>query len=169
MKDLNKVYDSRRGPFVLTGPVVIEEIPEEFKISDKRLKDVNEEIRYSMEGRLEAHKYWADEPMEFILEYQKLYQTLFNVPTWIHYFEARHNIVVNPMTCVTLVQYFAGQLIVYSRSTDMRNGYFGDKVVIHLLRQAIREAGYPVDSTIWIKAIPHEYTTPGIARLTGGL
>ena len=160
-----QVYESRRGPFFLTEEISIEVLPDIFKISEKRLNDVKEEIEYAKKGKLKDHKYWDNEPLEFILEYQGLYQRLFNVDSWIHYKDARHNIVVNPATCVTLVQYFDGQLIVYSRSTDMKNGYFGDKVVIHLLRQAIRTAGFVVNETLWIKAIPHEYVNKGIARL----
>ncbi len=163
--DTSKIYESRRGPFFLTEEISIETIPETFKISEKRLNDVKEEIEYAKKNKLKDHKYWDNEPIEFILDYQDLYQKLFNVKSWIHYKDARHNVVTNPATCVTLVQYFDGQLIVYSRSTDMKNGYFGDKVVIHLLRQAIREAGFEVNEALWIKAIPHEYVNKGIARL----
>lgn len=163
--EVEKIYDSRRGPFKMVAPLSIEIIPEEFKISYKRLADVREEIEYAKQGKLADHKYWDNEPQEFTLEYQVLYQTLFDVDKWIHYKDARHNVVANPVTCVTLVQYFDGELIIYSRSTDMKNGYFGDKVVIHLLREAIREAGYPVEVTKWLKANAHEYIEPGIARL----
>jgi len=159
------IFKSRRGDFFLTEDIQIEVVPEEFKITEKRLKDVKEEIQFAKEGRLEQHKYWDNEPISFTKEYEKLYQRLFDIPSWLYYTEARHNIVVNETTCVSLIQYFNGTLFVYSRSTDMRNGYFGDKVVIHLLREEIRKVGYEVKETLWLKLIPHEYVEKGIARL----
>lgn len=161
---LPKVYESRRGAFVLEGSLAIEDITEKPELSDKRWKDVQDEIQYALEGKLKYHKYWQDEPISFILQYQSLYQELFTFK-WLKYKDARHNVVSNRFTCVSLIQYFDGQLIVYSRSTDMANGYIGDKAMIHLLARSMKQRGWEVNQILWIKAIPHRYVEKGIARL----
>lgn len=164
----NEALNSRRGkyqvasleanPIIWTPDLISARIP--------RHKDVIEEVDYAVNERLHLHKYWFDEPDYFIKEYQSFYRKLFSL-SWLHRKEDRHNIVVNENCCLTLVQYHNGNLIAYSRSTDMRNGYFSDKILLNYLAMQIGvwRPDCKVDKIIWYMAIPHVYEEKGIARL----
>lgn len=168
---LEPAYPSRRGAYKLVRFNTMQDDstlvwkPQPLGNS-KRDINIMSEILYAKENRLAQHPYWFDEPLEFIQEYTKFYNELFSL-NWICSKEARHNIVVNPTCCLTLVQYNNGTLHAYSRSTDMRNGYHSDKQVLNFLAQTINalKPEYHVDKIVWYLAIPHVYTTKGIARL----
>ena len=118
-------------------------------------------------GKLAAHKYWKDEPLHFVLDYQNFYKDLFSL-NWLNKPEDRHNIIASPTCCLTSVQYHAGTLYAYSRSTDMRNGYFSDRIILNYLAQHIAELrpDCKVTSIQWFIAVPHVYQqTGGVARL----
>lgn len=164
----NRVLNSRRGkyqvasleanPMIWTPDLINARIP--------RHRDVMNEVQCALDGKLELHKYWENEPLGFIRRYQDLYRQLFRLE-WLHEKEDRHNIVVNEFCCLTLVQYHNGKLIAYSRSTDMRNGYFSDKILLNYLAQWINiyRPDCKVERIIWYMAIPHVYQEKGIARL----
>jgi hypothetical protein len=160
--------DSRRGKYT---PVILESnpliwTPEPLDTTNPRHQDVIAEIYFAQIGNLTAHKYWLDEPKNWVYKYQNFYQKLFNME-WLHNNEDRHSIVVCPDCCLTLVQYHNHRLIAYSRSTDMRNGYFSDKLVLDYLAECITKASpnHAVNSIEWYLAIPHVYNEKGIARL----
>jgi hypothetical protein len=134
--------------------------------NSKRDNGVKSEIQYAIDNKLKDHFYWENEPIEFVNEYQQFYKQLFSL-SWLHNSTDRHNIVVNPITCLTLVQYHNGILYAYSRSTDMKNGYYSDKKVLDYLAEVINrdKPEFKVKEINWFLAIPHEYVNPGIARL----
>ena len=134
--------------------------------NNKRDQGVISEIQYAFEGRLHEHPYWENEPLTFIEAYTRFYREAFSL-LWLHKATDRHNIAVNAETCVTLIQYFNGKLICYSRSTDMRNGYYSDRRVLDYLAHMIntKRPDCKVREIEWYLAIPHEYDEPGIARL----
>jgi len=166
LKDLT--LKSRRGDYNLveleSNPIIWTLVP--LDPSKPRHRDVIQEVDDAVANRLHLHKYWQDETAEFIAQYQYFYKELFSL-RWLHKNEDRHNIAVNPFCCLTLVQYHNHQLIAYSRSTDMRNGYFSDKLLLDYLAQQINtwRPDCKVDIIIWYLAIPHAYTDLGIARL----
>lgn len=171
-KELKEIYTSRRGnyqlvefPFAIQNASLLEWKPEPLGDS-KRDLEVMDEIRYARQGRLAEHRYWANEPKSFVDEYSKLYTELFEL-NWLHKKEDRHNIVVNSACCLTLVQYNNGVLHAYSRSTDMRNGYYSDKLILDYLAQTINteRRDCEVIKISWQLAVPHVYVHPGIARL----
>jgi len=131
-----------------------------------RLTDVIMEVVFAKEGRLGDHPYWKDEPIEFIDHYTQFYRELFGLE-WLHEKEDRHNLVVNANCCLTLVQYNNGALHAYSRSTDMKNGYFSDRLLLNYLAEVINQKrpDCHVDRICWYLAVPHVYVEPGIARL----
>lgn len=152
--------DSRRGKYNVVSldqnPIIFEPTP--LDIERTRHKDVVDEVYYAMDGRLADHKYWADEPLEFVEQYQAFYQDLFSLG-WLHKNEDRHNIAVNAKCCLTLVQYHDHRLIAYSRSTDMKNGYFSDQLLLRYLAVVISaiRPDCKVDMIEWYLAIPHVY------------
>ena len=161
-----ETYKSRRGDYRLINtpnPLIWE--PEPLGTS-KRDLGVMSEIEYAVQSKLAEHPYWQDEPKEFIDDYTSLYQELFGL-AWLYNKEDRHSIVANTKCCMTLVQYNNGILHAYSRSTDMRNGYFSDKKVLDYLASYINKyrPDCKVEKIIWYLAIPHEYVEKGIARL----
>lgn len=168
---LEPEYPSRRGPYKLVRLNTVQDnaalvwTPEPLGVS-KRDLGVMSEIQAAKHDKLAEHPYWFDEPLEFVKEYTKFYNELFEL-NWIYSREARHNIVVNPVCCLTMVQYHDGTLHAYSRSTDMRNGYHSDKQVLNFLAQTINalKPECRVDKIVWYLAIPHVYTNKGIARL----
>ncbi len=159
---------SRRGNYNIVkldeNPIIW--IPELLDLSNKRHLDVIAEVRHAKFGKLAAHPYWKDEPIEFINHYQDFYTELFSLK-WLHKRTDRHNIVVNPNCCLTLVQYENGRLTAYSRSTDMRNGYHSDRLILNLLADVINQErpDCKVHEIVWYIAIPHIYEEKGIARL----
>lgn len=165
----DEVYKSRRGDYQLVvtdnGVNVIVWTPTPMDDS-KRDQLVMEEIELSKHGRLNRHPWWQDEPEDFVWQYALLYQELFSL-MWLHERSDRHNIVVNKHCCLTMVQYNNGVLHAYSRSTDMRNGYYSDHRVLDYLAQTInqRRPDCKVDKIVWYIAVPHEYVNAGIARL----
>ena len=170
--ELKQVCKSRRGdykvvafPWVITDASVLQWVPKPLGNSDRDIA-VSAEVEYARDGRLADHPYWKDEPTEFINEYSKLYVELFDLK-WLHNPEDRHNVVVNAACCLTLVQYNNGILHVYSRSTDMRNGYFSDKLILNYLANVINRdrPDCQVKKIYWYLAIPHVYVKPGLARL----
>lgn len=159
---------SRRGDYQVAMlpncPIVWRPLPLDLKNS--RHLDVVQEVAMANNNQLALHKYWQDEPEHFISQYQKLYKELFGLK-WLHKNEDRHSLVANTECCLTLVQYHNHRLIAYSRSTDMKNGYFSDKIVLEYLAQLISKLrpDCKVDTIEWFMAIPHVYIEPGIARL----
>ena len=163
-----KSLNSRRGRYT---PVILESNPliwEPTRLDTRipRHRDVMDEVSYAMSNRLFEHKYWKDEPMVFVQNYADLYKELFSFK-WLHKNEDRHNIVVNQHCCLTLVQYHNHRLIAYSRSTDMRNGYFSDQLLLNLLASEINfiRPDCEVKTIEWYLAIPHVYDQKGVARL----
>jgi len=161
--------DSRRGKYNIaileTNPLRF--APKSLDNLNDRHRAVIDEVSYAQAGNLHLHKYWLDEPKRFIIAYQLLYTKLFSLD-WIHKNEDRHNLVVNAECCLTLVQYHNHKLIAYSRSTDMRNGYFSDKLLLNLLAERITQdrPDCRVDMIEWHLAIPHVYEKQdGVARL----
>ncbi len=164
----NKVLKSRRGNYntvsLITNPVIW--TPKTLNTDVPRHKDVIAEIEFAMSGILSEHKYWQNEPLYWIQEYQKFYTELFLLQ-WLHEKADRHNIVANTNCCLTLVQYHDGVLTAYSRSTDMRNGYFSDRLVLNYLAECINKSrpDCQVEQIVWYLAIPHVYEQEGVARL----
>lgn len=164
----NPTLNSRRGKYhtatLQNNPLKWTPVP--IDLTNPRHKDVTDEIRYSIMNRLSDHKYWANEPTWWINEYQKFYTELFGL-NWLHENADRHNVVVNKHCCLTLVQYHNHKLTAYSRSTDMRNGYFSDKLILDYLAHYINSVKpeLAVTSIEWFMAVPHAYTEKGIARL----
>lgn len=172
LKFAPQVYESRRGPYqIVELPPTIGDanllvwMPMELG-SSERADKVRMEVDYAKLRILAEHPYWKDEPLDFINEYSKLYRELFGLK-WLHKKEDRHNIVVNPVCCMTLVQYNNGTLTAYSRSTDMRNGYFSDRLILDYLAETINRErpDCKVDKIVWYLAVPHVYLHKGIARL----
>lgn len=161
---LEEVFKSRRGDYRLVDVDLVKWIPEPLG-KTKRDVLVKLEIAYALENNLANHPYWVDEPREFIDAYTELYQTLFSL-MWLHEPSSRQNIVVSAKCCVTLVQYNNGVLHCYSRSTDMKNGYYSDRKMLNYLAEHINEyrPDCKVDSISWYFACPHIYTEAGIAR-----
>jgi len=160
--------DSRRGKYT---PAILEEnpliwTPGNIDTVDNRYHMVIEEIRYAKEGRLHEHPYWDNEPEYWVFQYQSFYNDLFSL-RWLYDNADRHSILINGQCCLTLVQYHNHRLIAYSRSTDMRNGYFSDKLVLEYLAQHINtwRPDCKVKSIEWYLAVPHVYNEKGIARL----
>lgn len=140
--------------------------PEPLDEYSGRARAVRLEVSSSKVNALQHHPYWENEPKEFVDEYQKFYNKLFSLD-WLNGKHDRHNIVVNEKCCLTLVQYHNGTLYAYSRSTDMRNGYMSDGLILDYLAECINKdkPECKVDVINWTLAIPHEYVEPGIARL----
>ncbi len=129
---------SRRGDY---NVVVLEQnpmrwTPEPLNMSNKRHVAVTNEILYAQQGLLATHAYWENEPLAWILAYERLYNDLFTLD-WLYNNDDRHSLVVNAECCLTLVQYHNHKLIAYSRSTDMRNGFHSDKLILNYLAQQI--------------------------------
>jgi len=164
----NEVLNSRRGKYQVTkldaNPMIWH--PETLDPSIMRHQEVMVEISYANEGRLADHRYWQNEPTWWINQYQAFYSDLFSL-LWLHKNEDRHNIVVNADCCLTLVQYHNHRLIAYSRSTDMKNGFYSDKLVLDYLAEYINRSrpDCRVNSIEWYLAVPHTYEAKGIARL----
>lgn len=164
----NETLKSRRGDYQLalldTNPIIW--TPKPIDLETQRHRDVSDEITYALIGRLGEHKYWANEPLDWIKAYQDFYIELFKL-NWLHERDDRHNIVVSPTCCLTLVQYHNHRLIAYSRSTDMRNGYFSDRLLLNFLAAHIKTVrpALEVKEIVWFIAIPHVYHKEGIARL----
>jgi len=160
--------DSRRGKYTSaileSNPIIW--TPEPLDITNPRHRDVISEIQFAFDGVLHQHKYWANEPKRWIYQYQNFYHDLFKL-AWLNENADRHSLVVNIHCCLTLVQYHNHRLIAYSRSTDMRNGYFSDKLVLDYLAEIINKArpDCQVTSIEWYLAVPHVYNEKGIARL----
>lgn len=159
---------SRRGNYNLaildSNPLRWEPVP--LDMNNERVLEVIREVWFAQNKQLEYHKYWQNEPVEFIQAYQSFYAELFSLE-WLHKNEDRHNIVVNKDCCLTLVQYTNHKLIAYSRSTDMRNGYHSDRLLLNYLAQQINSErpDCQVITIEWHLAIPHVYLKKGIARL----
>ncbi len=160
--------NSRRGKYT---PTLLEENPliwkpERLLLSIKRHADVIEEVADALANKLHLHKYWYDEPIDFVAHYQYFYKELFSLK-WIHKNEDRHNIVVNAFCCLTTIQYHNHRIIAYSRSTDMRNGYFSDKLLLNYLAQYINTVRPDCEVKVieWYLAVPHVYDEKGVARL----
>lgn len=165
-KVLPEIYSSRRGDYRLTDlPNPVKWKPGPLHLT-KRLQGVIDEIEAAANFKLDEHPWWKDEPMEFVNEYTSLYNELFSL-RWLKNASDRHNIAFNINCCLTSVQYNNGTLHAYSRSTDMKNGYFSDKLVLEWLARTINEKrpDCHVHTISWYIAIPHEYVEPGIARL----
>lgn len=164
----NETLNSRRGQYQLVelenNPLIWK--PEFINNKGTRRAEVIKEVDYAQQGKLAEHKYWQDEPYEWILLYQDFYQKLFNLE-WLHDNDDRHSILVSPTSCLTLVQYHDHRLIAYSRSTDMKNGYYSDKLLLEYLAYhiSITRPDCEVRSIEWFMAIPHVYKKPGLARL----
>lgn len=164
-----QVFSSRRGDYQL-----LRASPDENTLSwtpkplgvSKRDIGVISEIEAALNDKLDTHPWWKDEPRDFIQNYTLLYKELFSLG-WLYQAEDRHNIVTNKYCCLTLVQYNNGILHAYSRSTDMKNGYFSDRRVLDYLAQKINELrpDCKVEKIVWYLAVPHEYVLSGIARL----
>jgi len=161
--------DSRRGKYntvvLITNPLSWK--PKALDYLNARHRAVIDEVAYAQSGKLHTHMYWVNEPKRFILAYQLFYNKLFSFD-WLHKNEDRHNIVVSADCCLTLVQYHNHKLIAYSRSTDMRNGYFSDRLLLNLLAEHITQdrPDCRVDLIEWHIAIPHIYEKQdGVARL----
>lgn len=166
LEKLPEIYQSRRGDYQLVkidNPMVW--IPTPLGDSEREI-DVMAEVKYAQWGKLVDHKYWENEPIEFVKQYEEFYVELFDLQ-WLHSREDRHNVVVNRDCCLTLVQYHHGTLYAYSRSTDMRNGYHSDKLILEHLAEVINEKrpDCPVLMISWYLAVPHVYVEKGIARL----
>lgn len=167
-------YKSRRGDYQMTKLTepsnltnsTLSWYPVRLYPEEKRDHGVITEIIFAATNILAHHPYWKDEPQDFIDEYTKFYNEAFGLK-WLKNPEDRHNIVVNPICCLTLIQYHNGTLHAYSRSTDMKNGYYSDKRVLDYLAQTINEKrpDCTVDKIVWYMAIPHVYVKKGIARL----
>ena len=170
------VYKSRRGDYQLTKfDEALQEdstlvwTPEPINVGKARHGMVKLEIKLAMDNRLSEHPYWHNEPKEFVDEYTNFYNKLFGL-NWLHKPEDRHNIIVNDKCCLTLVQYNNGTLHAYSRSTDMRNGYHADKVILDYLAHVINDCRPDcwVNKIVWYLAVPHQYVKDGMARLNEG-
>lgn len=160
---------SRRGDYNTVKLVVnpLRFTPRPLKLNNPRHVAVIDEVSYAAMHRLGDHKYWLNEPTHWIQTYQDFYNELFELK-WLHKNEDRHSLVVSKECCLTLVQYHNHRLIAYSRSTDMRNGYFSDKLLLHLLAQHITNdrPDCQVVEIEWHIAIPHVYKNQnGVARL----
>jgi len=171
-KPLDKIYNSRRGKYQLTQfTELLQENsalvwkPEPLPTS-VRATLVRDEISAAFLDYLDVHPFWKDEPKEFVDEYTKFYKELFGLD-WLHNPEDRHNIVANKTCCLTVVQYHDGVLHAYSRSTDMRNGYYADKLILDYLAECIGSSrpDCKVEKICWYLAVPHVYVQKGIARL----
>ena len=168
-KVLDQIYKSRRGDYRLTAfsdcVGVMTWKPEPLGVTPRAIM-VMSEVAFAERGELAMHPWWADEPQEFIDEYTKLYQEMFGLK-WLGSITSRHNVVANATSCLTLVQYNNGILHAYSRSTDMRNGYYSDKLVLDYLAEIInrKRPDCAVDEIRWYLAVPHVYVEKGIARL----
>lgn len=162
-----EILKSRRGDYTMTdvqpNPLVWTPVP---MGTNKRDNGVTSEIEYARMNKLKYHKYWEGEPEEFVNSYQSFYNEMFDL-AWLHNKEDRHNIVVCKDCCLTLVQYHNGTLFAYSRSTDMKNGYWSDKRVLDYLAEHInkRRPSCKVEKIVWYLAIPHKYEKEGLARL----
>jgi hypothetical protein len=162
---------SRRGNYNLVtlpaNPLIWE--PRILDLNTPRHLDVITEVTMACNHELHLHKYWQNEPDWNIEAYQEFYTELFSLAWIIGRPADRYNIMMHPACCLTLVQFHQNRLIAYSRSTDMRNGYFSDRLVLDYLAQHINEA-YPesdkITSIEWFMAIPHVYEKKGIARLS---
>lgn len=160
--------NSRRGRYnvveLAANPLIWS--PRILSIDNPRHIAVLAEIRYAKEGRLADHPYWDNETPHFVLAYQNFYREIFALH-WLHENDDRHNIVVNSQCCLTMIQYHNHKLIAYSRSTDMRNGYFSDKLILDAIAEHITKVRPDCDvrEIEWYMAIPHVYENPGIARL----
>lgn len=165
-----KVYSSRRGDYQLmsteSGLNVVTWSPLQPDFETRFEKGVTDEFLFAQEGRLIQHPWWQDEPYDFVMNYQVLYNELRSL-NWLYKPDDRHNLVVNKYTCLTLVQYHAGVLYGYSRSTDMRNGYFADQTVLNRVAHFINtyRPDCKVNKVVWHLAVPHMYVKKGIARL----
>lgn len=161
-----QIYHSRRGDYqmAILDDRLLEWAPAEMT-ENRRDKAVVSEIEYAQNNRLDEHPYWHDESVEFVMEYTSFYKTLFGL-IWLKDRYSRNNIVVNSDCCLTSVQYHNGVLHAYSRSTDMRNGYFSDKRVLDYLAQTINSMRPDclVEKIQWYLACPHIYIKEGIAR-----
>ena len=160
---------SRRGRYNMVEMVNMNPVkwaPKPLNSQYERHAAVMDEILYARQGILGQHKYWADEPLTWILTYERFYAELFSLQ-WLNNNDDRHNLVVSAECCLTLVQYHNHRLIAYSRSTDMHNGYFSDRLILEYLAQHISKLrpDCTVTSIEWYLAIPHVYEKPGIARL----
>lgn len=161
------MLNSRRGKYQVVRPRWNPQIwePRLLDPAIPRHVDVMDEVEFAISGKLHEHKYWQDEPISFINEYQKFYRKLFSM-NWIGKNTDRHSIVVNRNCCLTLVQYHDHRLIAYSRSTDVRNGYYSDRLILEYLAQMIStNPQFKVEQIIWFMAVPHVYKEKGIARL----
>lgn len=161
------LYNSRRGKYRLVdlpnNPIIWKP---SFSGSTTRDLMVIDEVKAAFNNTLNKHPYWNNEPQQFIDEYTSFYVEVFDLK-WLNNLEDRHNIVVNKKCCLSLIQYNNGVLTAYSRSTDMRNGYFSDKQVLEYLAYTINKLrpDCPVNTIVWYLAIPHVYEAKGIARL----
>lgn len=159
---------SRRGNYKLAvldnNPLIW--TPEVLDILNDRHRAVIDEVGYASLGILATHRYWENEPIEWIDAYQHFYNELFSL-TWLHKNEDRHNIAMCRQCCLTSIQYHNHRLIVYSRSTDMRNGFFSDKLILDYLAERITQdrPDCEVKTIEWYLAVPHVYNEKGIARL----
>jgi hypothetical protein len=163
--------NSRRGkytPAILESNPLIWE-PQELDILNDRHRAVIDEVGYASLGILATHKYWKNEPLEWIDAYQHFYNELFSL-TWLHKNDDRHNIAMCRQCCLTSIQYHNHRLIAYSRSTDMRNGYFSDKLILDYLAERIAQdrPDCKVKTIEWYLAVPHVYNQKGVARLLEG-
>lgn len=162
--------DSRRGRYNVVSldqnPIIWQPLSI-LNRKSSRLDMVISEVDYALDSRLDEHKYWVNEPLEFVEQYQEFYQMLFSL-SWLNNKADRHNIMVCEDCCLTLIQYHNNRLIAYSRSTDMRNGYYSDKLLLEYLAYNITAnlPDFRVDTIEWHLAIPHVYEKTGIARLT---
>ena len=168
-KILDQIYKSRRGDYRMAafdGPSnVVAWLPKPLGLEPRDVM-VMSEVSFAKQNKLAEHPWWADEPQDFIEQYTKLYQELFRLE-WLSSSTSRHNVVVNATTCLTLIQYHNGILHAYSRSTDIRNGYYSDKLVLDYLAEVINEKrpDCKVELIEWYLAVPHAYVEKGIARL----
>lgn len=161
-----KVYKSRRGDYrlaIFDRPLTW--VPTPLGESDREI-NVMAEVAFAKDGNLAHHPYWKDEPLDFVEQYSKMYVELFELQ-WLHNQDDRHNIVVNRDCCLTLIQYHDGTLYAYSRSTDMKNGYHSDRLILEYLAEIInhQRPDCKVERITWFMAIPHVYVDKGIARL----
>jgi hypothetical protein len=160
--------NSRRGEYNLvtlqSNPLIWKPVP--LNTNNKRHRAVMAEVEFAMLNKLDEHEYWENEPAWWTDQYRTFYVDLFSL-LWLNKNEDRHSISVNPYCCLTLVQYHNHRLIAYSRSTDMKNGYFSDKLILDYLAECINHwrPDCQVHTIEWFIAVPHVYTKPGIARL----
>lgn len=162
----DQVHDSRRGKY--KRAILEEKVLEWEPIplgENKRDKMVRSEIEHAQNNVLAEHPYWFDESEQFIENYTIFYKELFGL-NWLGDRYSRNNIVMNKYCCLTSVQYHDGILHAYSRSTDMRNGYYSDKKVLEHLAEMINaiRPDCKVEKIRWYLACPHVYIKEGIAR-----